>query len=168
MMIRLKRYGFADAELIKYPAGETWDAVQGSIWEVKPGLRKIASIEDNIVQLASGSADTDLTADLVWVGRGTPAEIEAAKVEGKIVVTEGSMGQVYNLACNQKGALGIVAHPVSAALRRPLPDARWASIGRRRHARRLRGGDAAGRSTPRPRPSRPSSASSFPSAKARS
>lgn len=109
MMIRLKRYGFGDAELIKYPAGETWDAVQGSIWEVKPGLRKIASIEDNIVQLAANSANTDLTADLVWVGRGTPAEIEAAKVEGKIVVTEGSMGQVYNLACNQKGALGIVA-----------------------------------------------------------
>ena len=40
MMIRLKRYGFADAELIKYPAGETWDAMQGSLWEVKPGLQQ--------------------------------------------------------------------------------------------------------------------------------
>jgi hypothetical protein len=49
MMIRLKRYGFTNAELIKYPQeGATWDAVKGSLWEVKPGRRKIAAIEDNI------------------------------------------------------------------------------------------------------------------------
>jgi len=130
MLVRLKRYGFQTAELIKYPAGETWDAVQGSLWEVKPGLRKIAAIEDGIAMLASGSAATDVTAELVWVGRGTPAEIEAAKVEGKIVVTEGSMGQVYNLACNQKGALGIVAISMSRPLFDPLQMG-WAGIGGR-------------------------------------
>ena len=43
--------------------------------------------------LAAGSANTDVTAELVWVGRGTLPEIEAAKVEGKIAVTEGGLGQ---------------------------------------------------------------------------
>ncbi len=143
MMIRLKRYGFADAELIKYPAGETWDAVQGSIWEVKPGLRKIASIEDNIVQLAAGSPTTDLTADLVWVGRGTAAEIEAAKVEGKIAVTEGSMMQVYSLACNQKGAVGIVVCTPSRGTD-DLYEMGWAQVGMRQRPGGMRGGAPGG------------------------
>jgi len=149
MMIRLKRYGFTNAELIKYPPeGATWDAVKGSLWEVKPGRRKIAAIEDNITLLASGSADTDVTAELVWVGRGTPAEIEAAKVEGKIVVTEGSMGQVYNLACNQKGALGIVAIAMTKPYFDPL-QMPWASLG---GGRRPAPGAAGGQPAEQPKP----------------
>jgi hypothetical protein len=120
MMSRLKRYGLANAELSKYPAGETWDAVSGSLWEVKPGLRKIASTEDSISMLAQGSVDTDVTAELVWVGRGTPAEIDAAKVEGKIVVTEGSIGQVHAYACGSKGALGVVQISMSRPYFDPL------------------------------------------------
>jgi hypothetical protein len=130
MLVRLKRWGFANAELIKYPGGETWDAVGGSLWEVKPGLRKIAALEDGVAMLASGSPTTDVTADLVWVGRGTPAEIETAKVEGKIVVTEGSLGQVYALACVQKGALGIVAISMFRPYFDPLQMG-WASVGGR-------------------------------------
>jgi hypothetical protein len=149
MMIRLKRYGFTNAELIKYPQeGATWDAIKGSLWEVKPGRRKIAAIEDNITLLASGSADTDVTAELAWVGRGTPAEIEAAKVEGKIVVTEGSMGQVYNIACNQKGALGIVAIAMSKPYFDPL-QMPWASIG---GGRRPVPGTAGGQPAEQPKP----------------
>jgi hypothetical protein len=151
MMIRLKRYGFTNAELIKYPQGETWDAVKGSLWEVKPGRRKIAAIEDNIAMLAANSADTDVTADLVWVGRGTPAEIEAAKVEGKIVVTEGSINQVYNLACNQKGALGIVSISMSRPLFDPLQMG-WASVG---GGMRGRSAPAAAVQPPPPAPPKP-------------
>ena len=36
--------------------------------------------------LASGSNSADVKAQLVWVGQGTAKEIEAAEVEGKIVV----------------------------------------------------------------------------------
>ncbi|MDD8025108.1 MAG: M28 family peptidase [Acidobacteriota bacterium] len=128
MMIRLKRYGFKNAELIKYPAGEAWDPVQGSLWEIKPGLRKLAAIEDNVTQLAANSPTTDVTAELVWVGRGTAAEVEAAKVEGKIAVTEGSMMQVYNLVCNQKGALGIVV-VTPARGTNDLTQMGWAQVG---------------------------------------
>jgi aminopeptidase YwaD len=149
MMIRLKRYGFTNAELIKYPQeGATWDAVKGSLWEVKPGRRKIAAIEDNITLLASGSADTDVTAELVWVGRGTPAEIEAAKVEGKIAVTEGLMNQVYNVACNQKGALGIVTIAMTKPYFDPL-QMPWASLG---GGRRPAPGAAGGPPAEQPKP----------------
>lgn len=105
---RLKQYGVS-AELVTFPGSEVWDAVKGELWEVKPKRQKIASMRDMVPMLASGSQPTDVTAELVWVGRGTPAEIDAAKVEGKIVVTEGSIGQVHNYACQQKGALGVIA-----------------------------------------------------------
>ncbi len=147
MMIRLKRWGFADAELIKYPAGETWDVSQGSLWEVAPGLRKIADIQDNITQLAAGSPTTDLTAPLVWVGRGTAAEIEAAKVEGKIVVTEGSMMQVYSIACGQKGALGVVVCTPARGTN-DLTQMGWAQVGMRMRPAGMRGGNRPGGNPP--------------------
>ena len=40
---RLKEYGVADAAIVRFPGGETWDGVAGELWEMKPGLQKIAS-----------------------------------------------------------------------------------------------------------------------------
>ena len=34
---RLKDYGLADAVILRYPGGETWDGVKGELWELKPG-----------------------------------------------------------------------------------------------------------------------------------
>ena len=124
---KLKQYG-VQAEFVKFPGGEVWDGVKGELWEVKPKLQKLASAQDNPPMLASGSQPTDVTAELVWVGRGTPPEIDAAKVEGKIVVTEGSIGTVHNYACNQKGALGVVGISQSRPYLDPL-QMPWASIG---------------------------------------
>ena len=39
---------------------------------------------------------------------GTPAELDAAGVAGKIVVTEGSISGVHQAACVERGALGVV------------------------------------------------------------
>ena len=125
---KLKQYGIS-AELVEFPAAnELWDAVKGELWEMKPRHQKLASMRDMVPMLASGSQPTDVTAELVWVGRGSPAEIDAAKVEGKIAVTEGSLAQVHNYACNQKGALGVIGIAIS----RPYFDSLqmpWARIG---------------------------------------
>jgi hypothetical protein len=59
--------------------------------------------------LASGSTDTDVEAELVWVGQGSKDEIAKADVAGKIVVTDGNMYGVFREACTKQGALGIVA-----------------------------------------------------------
>jgi len=125
---RLKQYGIK-ADLVEFPAtGELWDAVKGELWEMKPRHQKLASTRDMVPMLASGSQPTDVTADLVWVGRGTPAEIDAAKVEGRIAVTEGSLAQVHNYACNQKGALGVIGISLSRPYFDPL-QITWAGIG---------------------------------------
>ncbi len=106
---QLKRYGLPGTEMVRFPGRETWNGIKGELWEVSPKRQKIASYRDMTAMLASGSTDADVKAELVWVGRGTMKEIESAGVEGKIVVTEGSISSVHSLACLKLGALGVIA-----------------------------------------------------------
>jgi len=62
-----------------------------------------------VPMLANGSSPTKLTGELLWIGRGTVEEIRLAKVEGKIVVTEGNISAVHGEACLRQGALGVIA-----------------------------------------------------------
>ncbi len=106
---QLKHYGLPGAEIVRFPGGETWDGIKGELWEISPNRKKLASYRDMVAMLASGSTNTNLEAELVWVGQGTEEEITKAGVEGKIAVTEGSLSSVYREACTKQGALGIVA-----------------------------------------------------------
>jgi aminopeptidase YwaD len=128
---QLVRYGLPGAEIVRFPGGQVWDGIKGELWEVSPLHQKLASFQDLRAMLASGSTDADVTAELVWVGSGTPEEIERANVAGKIVVTEGSIARVHQVACLVKGALGVV----SIANGRPFFDPLqipWSGIGSRR------------------------------------
>jgi hypothetical protein len=80
--------------------------------------------------LANGSTDADVTAELVWVGSGTAAEVEAAGVAGKIAVTDGSIGGAARLACRERGALGVVAIGNSRPHFDPL-QIPWSGVGSR-------------------------------------
>lgn len=115
---RLKDYGLAEAAILRYPGGETWDGVKGELWEMKPGRQKIASYTDLTAMLASGSSSADVTAELVWVGDGEAKDFEGLEVKDKILVTSGSPGPVHNLGCLGKGAAGVI----SFASPRPLFD----------------------------------------------
>jgi hypothetical protein len=106
---QLKLYGIPGAEIARFPGGQTWDGVKGELWEVSPLRQKLASYQDLQAMLAQGSSNADVTARLVWVGMGTQDELNRAGVAGKIVVTEGSIGSVHRLACQQMGALGVVS-----------------------------------------------------------
>jgi aminopeptidase YwaD len=127
---KLKSYGLDGVDIVTYPGGPAWVAVKGELWEAKPGRQKLASINDMLPMLASGSATADVTAELVWVGRGTPKEITDAKVAGKIVVTEGALMMAYGTA-TQQGALGVVAIAVSRPYFDPL-QMPWNGIMQRR------------------------------------
>ena len=81
---RLKEYGLADAAIVRFPGGETWDGVKGELWEVKPGRQKIASYQDLTAMLASGSAPADVTAELIWVGEGEAKDFTGFDVTGKL------------------------------------------------------------------------------------
>jgi len=106
---RLKEYGIRDAEITRFPGGETWDGVRGELWEVEPLHQKLASYTDLRAMLVEGSNNADVTAELVWVGDGRAPDFEGKDVAGKIVVTSGMAGMVHNLACFQKDAAGVIA-----------------------------------------------------------
>jgi aminopeptidase YwaD len=106
---KLKEYGLEGAVVNKYPGGQTWDGINATLWEVSPGRTKIADYADLPAVLASGSTNADVTAELVWVGDGRQEDIDKAGVEGKIVVTSGSIAMVHSLAV-AKGALGVVSY----------------------------------------------------------
>jgi len=127
---KLKSYGLEGVDIVTYPGGPAWVAVKGELWETKPGRQKLASINDLLPMLASGSATADVTAELVWVGRGTTKEITEAKVEGKIVVTEGGLMMAYGPAL-QQGALGVVGIAMSRPYFDPL-QMPWSGVMSRR------------------------------------
>jgi aminopeptidase YwaD len=127
---QVRRYGLTGGDLVRFPGRQTWDASMGELWEVRPLRQKLASFQDERAMLASGSVTTDVTTQLVWVGRGTPEEIERADVVGKIVVTEGSISRVHRAACQEMGAEGVI----SIANGRPSFDPTqipWSGIGGR-------------------------------------
>ncbi len=105
---RLVEYGLPGADLVRFPGGDTWDGIKGELWEVSPIRQKLASYHDMTAMLASGSQNTDVTAPLIWVGRGTAEELDRVDVAGKIVVTEGSLSGVHSAACGERGALGVI------------------------------------------------------------
>ena len=143
---QLKQYGLPGSEIVRFPGRQVWDGIKGELWEVSPRRQKIASYQDMTAMLASGSATTDVKAELVWVGRGSSEEIEAAEVEGKIVVTEGRISSVHNTACIRGGALGVIAISQSRPYFDPL-QIPWSGIRSRR--RRRGGSDETQEQTPR-------------------
>ncbi|MEW5983801.1 MAG: M28 family peptidase [Acidobacteriota bacterium] len=106
---RLKAYRLPGAEVVTFPGGETWDAVKGELWEITPIRQKLASYLDMAAMLATGSTTGQATGELVWVGSGRPPDFESKDVAGRIVVTEGSASAVHQLACLDKGALGVIS-----------------------------------------------------------
>ncbi len=128
---QLLLYGLPGAELVRFPGGRTWDAIKGELWELSPMRQKIASYRDMTAMLARGSSSADVTAELVWVGSGTREEIERAGVEGKIVVTEGSIGSAHRTACMELGAVGVVSISNSRPFFDPL-QIPWSGVGGRR------------------------------------
>jgi len=105
---KLKEYGINSAKIDRFPGRQTWDGIKGELWEISPNRAKIADYDDLRAMLASGSKNADVTAELVWVGTGKENEFNDLDVNGKIVVTSGSIGQVHNIAV-RKGAEGVIS-----------------------------------------------------------
>ncbi len=134
---QLKRYGIENAAIAAYPGGEAWDGIRGDLWEVSPIRQKLASHTDMVPMLANGSSPAKVTGELIWVGRGMVEDIRQAQVEGKIVVTEGSISMVHSEACLRQGALGVIAINQGRPDSGPL-ELSWGGVGARR--RRMRPG----------------------------
>jgi hypothetical protein len=105
---KMREYNLPGAALVRFPGGETWDAVKGELWEISPGLQKLASYRDLAASLATGSTSAEVTAELVWADLGRKEDLEGKDVAGKIVVTEGPAGAVHAIACQEMGAAGVI------------------------------------------------------------
>ena len=116
---KLNEYGIAGAKIERFEGGQAWDGIKGELWEVTPGRKKLADYKDIALSLADGSKPTDVTAELVWVEEGLENDFEGLDVEGKIVVTSGTVGRVHRTAVEQ-GAVGVVAIGSSRELTAPI------------------------------------------------
>ncbi len=105
---KLKGYGFPEAKVELLGKSRTWDGISATLWETAPNTSKLADYNDLAAMLGQGSKSAHVTAELVWVGRGTAEEIEALDLNGKIAVTEASAGRVHN-AVVKKGAVGVIS-----------------------------------------------------------
>jgi len=115
---RLREYGIADAAVVDLPVrgGTTWDAEAAELWVVEPERRKIADLKEVPASLAGGSASTDTTAELVYVGPGDRDEFYKDKLlTGKVALVNGSPETARRLAVEKYGAVGLIgwasSHP---------------------------------------------------------
>ena len=105
---KLKRYGITTYDIEKFGKVSTWQGIEGTLWEVSPGLSKIADYNDLPLMVASGSNSADVEAQIVWVDNGSPAFLNEESVKGKIVLTSSSIRAVHGRAMRM-GALGTVS-----------------------------------------------------------
>ena len=87
-----------------------WEAESAELWEVEPRKSKIADYEEMRVALADYSQSAEVTAALIDVGDGTSAsDYQGKEVKGKIVLAGGSLAAVHKMACEDRGAVGVLS-----------------------------------------------------------
>ena len=125
---KAKEYGLEQVQIERLPADghktyytlkstPAWEAERGEIWEVSQRKAvKIADYNEMRVALADYSQSADVTAALIDVGPGTaPSDYEGKDVKGKIVLAGGQLMAVHKLACDERGAAGILSYQQNQA-----------------------------------------------------
>jgi aminopeptidase YwaD len=129
-----REYGLEDVHIERFKIpNKTWDGEVGELWMEAPDKRLILSYRDIAAALATGSKSGDVTADLVYVGRGDKdADYTGKDVAGKIVLASAAVGQVHNLAVRKYKAAGVVSFndPTGKPIDRPDQIA-WNGLGGR-------------------------------------
>lgn len=114
VMDQAKKAGLEDVHFVEQKLdAPNYTAKSAELWIVEPIEIKLADIGDHAVYLADGSHDANITAEVVWIGTGSKAELENIDVKGKIVLISGSPGTAANNAVWAKGAAGIISYTTS-------------------------------------------------------
>jgi hypothetical protein len=109
-----KKAGLEDVRFVEQVLeGQNYTAKSAELWIVEPVEIKLADIGDHALYLADGSHDADLTAELIWIGNGTKAELENIDVAGKIVLVNGNPNTGVHNAVWAKGAVGVISYTTS-------------------------------------------------------
>lgn len=122
---KLKEYGIRNYGVEKVGRTETWRGIEGSLWEVSPGISKIADYNELPEMLAEGSISADVKASLLWAGEGLSSFFDAnpANIKGKIVLTSGNIWTVHSRAL-KAGASGTISYYSNRSIFDPaqIPD----------------------------------------------
>ncbi|HEV8411262.1 MAG TPA: M28 family peptidase [Gemmatimonadaceae bacterium] len=100
----------------RYPmARPAWEPVDASVAIVGAGGKQtsVLAFAANRNMLASNSFSTPpggIDAELVRVSTASAGALDSAHVKGKIVIADGRLGQLFTLAVQQRGALGVLAY----------------------------------------------------------
>ena len=89
----------------------TWEPVDASLYIVgeKEPLLQFRTNRNMIAMYSASTPAGGITAELVYVGKGSPKEFEEKDVKGKIIIGEGGIGGLYGNAI-KNGALGALAY----------------------------------------------------------
>jgi hypothetical protein len=119
---KANEYGLDQVQIERFPADgrktyytlkstSGWEAERAELWEVEPRKPQVGDWEEMRVALADYSQSADVTAALVDVGAGTaPKDYEGKEVKGRIVLAGGSVAAAHKLACDERGAAGVLSY----------------------------------------------------------
>jgi aminopeptidase YwaD len=118
---RAHEYGLADAHSEQFPIDGSkqyglmrsylgWNVEEARLWEVGPQHILLGDWKTDPIRLADYSHSADVETELVDVGDGAnEADYSSKDVRGKIVLADGVLARVQELAIAQHGAAGIVS-----------------------------------------------------------
>jgi hypothetical protein len=120
---RAREYGLADAHSEQFAIDGhkqyglmrsylAWTVEEARLWEVLPQHVLLGDWKTDPIHLADYSHSTDVETELVDVGNGASEADYSGKirdVRGKIVLADGVLARVQELAITQHGAAGIVS-----------------------------------------------------------
>jgi aminopeptidase YwaD len=118
---RAREYGLANAPSEQFPIDGKknyglmrsylgWSVEEGRLWEVHPQHILLGDWKTDPIRLADYSHSADVETELVDVGNGASAgDYSNVDVRGKIVLADGVLARVQELAIAEHGAAGIVS-----------------------------------------------------------
>jgi len=121
MLERAREYGLAEVQSEQFPVdGKTqyalmrsylgWKVEAGQLWEVRPQHLLLGDWATDPIHLADYSHSADIETALIDVGDGShESDYSGKDVRGKIVLADGVLARVQELAVLKHGAAGIVS-----------------------------------------------------------
>ena len=118
---RAREYGLAEAHSEQFPIDGTrsyglmrsylaWTVDEARLWEARPQHLLLGDWKTDPIHLADYSHSADVETELVDVGNGAnESDYSGKDVRGKIVLADGVLARVQELAIAQHGAVGIVS-----------------------------------------------------------
>ncbi len=118
---RARGYGLDDAHTEQFPIDGVrtyglmrsylaWSVQSGQLWELRPHHVLIGDAQTDPIRLADYSHTASVETALIDVGAGTSAhDYEGKNVRGKIVLADGLLSRVQELAVVDHGAAGILS-----------------------------------------------------------